>query len=111
MYVTMYITISKKVVIVNSRYCNRKELWGLSSSGNLFLLALILHNIECRFIIMPRPNSNNLRWHVITYYDCSQISCRFQNRLLTKTTLFEIAVYRYVYICRYVNDSNDDLFL
>ena len=38
----------------NSRYWNRKELWDSSSSGNLLLLALILDNAECRFIIMSR---------------------------------------------------------
>ena len=31
--------VAKKVVIVNSRYWNRKELWGSSSTNSLFLLA------------------------------------------------------------------------
>ena len=43
--------ISKKVLIVNSRYWNRKELWASSSRNNLLLLALTLHNIKSRFII------------------------------------------------------------
>ena len=53
----VYTAISKKVVIVNSRHWNRKELLGSSSWSNLLLLAKTLHNIECRFIIMPRPYS------------------------------------------------------
>ena len=61
-----YIAISKKVVMVNSRYWNRKELLGSSSTNNLLMLALTLHvNIECRFIIMARSYSNKLRWRVI----------------------------------------------
>ena len=44
-------TITKNVVIVNSRYWNRKELWGSNGRNDLLLLALTLHNIECRFII------------------------------------------------------------
>ena len=68
--------ISKKVVIliVSSRYWNQKELWGSSSSKYLLLLAFTLQNIECRFLIMPRPYSNNLRWRVITHYGCTQSS-------------------------------------
>ena len=30
--------------VVNSRYWNRKELWGSSSSSNFLLLALTLHD-------------------------------------------------------------------
>ena len=46
-----YTAISKNVVIVTSPYWNRKELWASNSRNNLLLLALTLHNIECRFII------------------------------------------------------------
>ena len=53
----------KKGHIVNSRYWK----WVSSSTGNILLLALTLHNIECRFIVIPRPYSNNLRWRVITF--------------------------------------------
>ena len=42
---------------------------------------------------MSRPYSNNLHGRIITYYDCTQSSFRFQYRLLTMTTFFEIAVY------------------
>ena len=61
-----YTAISEKVVIVNSRYWNRKELWSSSSTNNLLLLALTLQNMECRFIRMPRPHSNNLRLRELT---------------------------------------------
>ena len=67
-------------------WSRRKELWGLSSTNNLSLLASTLQNIECSFTIMPRSYSNNLRRRVITHYDCTQSSFRFQ--LFT----FEIAV-------------------
>ena len=67
---TVFTAVSKKVVIVNNRYWNRKEMWGSSSTNNLLLLALTLRNIECGLIIMPRPHNNNLRWRVITRYDC-----------------------------------------
>ena len=55
--------------IVNSRYWNRKELWGSNFSSNLLLLALTLHNIETAgwFIMMLRPYSNKLCWRVITH--------------------------------------------
>ena len=43
-----YYSYLKKVIMINSWYWNRKELWG-SSSNNLLLLALTLHNIESRF--------------------------------------------------------------
>ena len=46
-----YTAISKKVVIINSRYWNRKELWASNSRNDLLLLALTLHNIECRLIM------------------------------------------------------------
>ena len=92
MFMNALTAISKKVVIVNSRYWNRKEPWGSNSTNNLLLLALNLHNIECRFIVMPRPYSNKLHWHVITHYDYTQSSFRFQYRLLTMTTFFEVAV-------------------
>ena len=49
----IHTAVSKKVVIINSRYWNRKELWGSSSTNNLLLLAFNLHNIACRFIILP----------------------------------------------------------
>ena len=42
----VYTAISKKVVIVNSRYWNRKELGASNSRNNLLLLAMTLHNIE-----------------------------------------------------------------
>ena len=90
--VAPYTAISNKVVIVNGRYWNGKELWGLSSTNNLFMLELTLHNVECSLIKMPQPYSNNLRWCIITHYDCTQSSFRFQYRLLTITTFFEIAV-------------------
>ena len=45
------LAISGKVVIVNSRYWNRKEMWGSSSTNNLLLLASTWQNIQCRFII------------------------------------------------------------
>ena len=41
---------------------------------------------------MPRQYSNNLCWHIIIHYDCTQSPFRFQYRLLTMTTFFEIAV-------------------
>ena len=89
----MYRAISKKVVVVNSRYWNLKELWDSSSTNNLLLLALTLQNMECRFIIIPRQYSDSLRWRIITlYYDCTESSFRFQYRLLTITTFFDIAV-------------------
>ena len=53
----VYTAISNKVVIVNSRYWNRKELWGSSSTINVLLLALILQNIECRFIVYCHGNT------------------------------------------------------
>ena len=87
--ICIYTAISNKVVIVNSWYWNRKELWVSSNTNNLFLFASTLQNIECRFIIMPQPCSNNIRWRVITHYDCmsvcmcvyvcvcAQFGCRF----------------------------------
>ena len=90
--------------MVNSRYWNRKELWRSSSSSNLLLLALILHNIECRLIIIPRPYSNKLRWRVIAFYDYTHSSFRFQYRLLTMTTFSEIAVWQVV---SRINPSNN----
>ena len=63
---------SKKVVIVNSRYWNRRKLWGSNFSSNLLLLVLTLHNIECRLIMMPRPYSNKLFWCIISRYDSYQ---------------------------------------
>ena len=68
----MYTAISKKVVIVNSRYWNRRKLWGSNFSSNLLLLVLTLHNIECRLIMMPRPYSNKLFWCIISRYDSYQ---------------------------------------
>ena len=98
---TLYYT--NKVVIVNSRYWNRKKLWGSSSTNILLLLALIVQNIGCRLIIMPRPYSNNLRWPVITHYNSLTVygymypkflsEFRFQYRLLTMTTFSEVFVY------------------
>ena len=41
-HVVLYTTIFKKVIIVNSRYWNREELWSSSSTNNLLLLASIL---------------------------------------------------------------------
>ena len=78
----------------------RFKKWFLNAPGGAYyrnftvlLLASILQNVECRFIIMPRgPCSNNHRWRVITRYDCTQSSFRFQYRLLTMTTFFEIDV-------------------
>ena len=46
-----FTAISKKVVLVNSQYWDRKELWGSSSTNNSSLLASTLQDIECRFII------------------------------------------------------------
>ena len=43
--------------------------------------------------MMPRPYSNKLCWRVITHYDYTHSSFRFQYRLLTMTTFFEIAAY------------------
>ena len=63
--------ISKKVIIVNSRYWNRKEQWSSSRRNNLLLFALTGQIIEYRFIKMPRPYSNNLRWRAITNYGCT----------------------------------------
>ena len=85
-YVTYIQLLKKKVVIVNSRYWNRKELCGSSTTINILLLALTLQNIECTFTKIPRPYSNKLvklRWRVITHYDYTQSSFRFQYRLLT----------------------------
>ena len=65
---------------------------GSNSTDNLLLLASTLHNIECRFIIMPRPYSNNFHWRVITHYDYTRGSFRFQYRLLTLTTFCKMAV-------------------
>ena len=42
--------------------------------------------------ILPRQYSNNLCWQVITHYGCTQSTFRFQYRLLTMITFFEIAV-------------------
>ena len=42
---------------------------------------------------MPRPYSKKLYWRIITHYDYTHSSFRFQYRLLTMTTFFEIAVY------------------
>ena len=47
---------------------------------------------------MLRPYSNKLRWRVITHYDNTQSFFRFQYKLLTMTTFFEIAVYMYTEI-------------
>ena len=80
--------ISKKVFIVNSRYWNRKELWGSSSTNNLLLLTLTLQNGERRLITMSRPFGNNPRWRAITYYDCTQSSFRFQYRHFDYGNLF-----------------------
>ena len=87
--------VSKKVVIVNTVVDagTEKNSWGSSSTNNLLLIVLTLQNIECRFIMMPRPYSNNLHSPVFTHYDCTQSSFRFQYRLLTMTTFSEIAVY------------------
>ena len=41
---------------------------------------------------MPRSYSNSLRWCVITRYDCTQNSFRFQYRLLTLVAFSEIAI-------------------
>ena len=79
----IYTDISKKVVIVNSRYRNRKEVWGSSSTNSYYWLAFTWHDIEC----------NNLRWRVITHYNCTQSSFRFRYRLLIMATIFEIAVF------------------
>ena len=40
-----YNLVTKKVVIVNSRYWNRKEVWGSSSTNSVLLLALNLQGI------------------------------------------------------------------
>ena len=86
--------ISEKVVVVNSLYSNRKELWGSSRSSNLLPYYWHWH---CRFIIMLRSYKNNLLWRVITHYDCTQNSFRFQYRLLTMidNLFFEIAVFAF----------------
>ena len=47
----------KEGCIVNSRYWNRKELWGSNSTNNLLLLASILQNIECGFITYGHGNT------------------------------------------------------
>ena len=39
---------------------------------------------------MPRQYSNNLRWRILTRYDFTQSSFRFQYQLLAMTTFFEI---------------------
>ena len=83
----LYTAISKKV---NSRYWNRKEL---RCSSSTYYKALTLQNIECRFTIMLQPHRDNLRGCVINHYDCTQSSFRFKYRLLTVTTILEIAVY------------------
>ena len=54
---------------------NRKELWDSSRANTLLQLVLTLHNIECRFIIIPRPYSNNLRLRIITHSDCFTVPC------------------------------------
>ena len=48
-----YTVTSRKIVIVNSRYTETERNRAvLNRTCKLFLLALILHNIECRLIIM-----------------------------------------------------------
>ena len=42
--------------------------------------------------ILPRQYSNNLCWHIITHNDYTHITFRFQDRLSSVTTFFEIAV-------------------
>ena len=43
--------------------------------------------------MMLQPYSNKLYWRVIAHYDYTHSSFRFQYRLLTMITFFEIAVY------------------
>ena len=74
----------------HSHKWNQNELCGSSSSSDLLLLVLTLPNIECSFNTMPRLYSNKLRWRIITHYI---YSFRFQYRLLSMTTFFEIAEY------------------
>ena len=59
----------KKVVIVNSRYWSRKELWG-SSSTNIFITVSIdfaKYRVQIHHI-MPRQYSTNLRPSLGHYY-------------------------------------------
>ena len=80
---------------------------GLKNTNNLLLLALTLHNIECRLIIMTRPYSNNLHLPVFTYYDCTRSSFRFQYRLLTVTIFFEVAVNKTYLHCVYQDTGHE----
>ena len=88
----LYTAISKKIVIVHSLHWNRKELWG-SRSTNTEFINVSIDFAKCIRMqvhhIMPRQYSNNLRRRIITHYDCTQSSFRFQYQLLTATTFFK----------------------
>ena len=59
--------ISKKVVVVNSRYWNREELWVQAAQIIYYCYHRLCIVLECRFIITPQPYSNSLRSRVITH--------------------------------------------
>ena len=88
LFTSLVYSYFKKVVTVKCPNWNRKELWGSSSTNNSTLLALTLNIIECRFIIMPRPYSDNLRGPVINHCYSTQSSFRFQYQILTLATFF-----------------------
>ena len=90
--------ISKKVFIVNSRYWNRKELWGSSSTNNLLLLTLTLQN--------GSADSSQCHGHSVTILASAlslimtvpKVPFGSSIDILTMATFFEIDVYRTIHL-------------
>ena len=55
--------------------------------------------------MISRPYSNKLCWRVITHNDYIHSSFRFQYRLLTMTTFFEIAVHAFFFLEQFYKNN------